>query len=465
MAESAESKSAKAKDMEINNEDHELLAEIMGHGGDGSELFGNDADVFLRNGSGSGETQAGNADGLALYPQATPAHRHEQMAMMNHGNSEMHSFLDDMFTNSSLGHGQPVTESNLTKNMMGNHYEQNLESDIASSLYNSRHPSVSMEHGTAGHPEMLFHQNDNSISSFSESFYGSSLDSSISEVSSINSFMSGNSFPAPLPHQIDENSILVNNNMSPSGFRDSIRPGSFLSTSLRAPSSMSRQMRNPSYNDSGIPMTVGSVPKNATSHMTPDEKLKRKREFHNAVERRRRELIKQKIKELSKLVPPSLLNYDADGNQIKSNRVTILDKSVEYLEYLLYVIDIQKRKREALQEKIAQLSSLSSRTTDDLGMGPRKMTNLPQRISSQATLKANTFNEEKIIDTRGIPDTRGISASQAHTDNPLEDFNHNHVDFNATHTDFNNNINDDLQQFLSGDLMEAEDNAKLMFNP
>lgn len=93
------------------------------------------------------------------------------------------------------------------------------------------------------------------------------------------------------------------------------------------------------------------------------------------------------------------------------------------------------------------------------------MTNLPQRISSQATLKANTFNEEKIIDTRGIPDTRGISASQAHTDNPLEDFNHNHVDFNATHTDFNNNINDDLQQFLSGDLMEAEDNAKLMFNP
>lgn len=409
----------------MQSEDRALLEELM-------EASFNDADVFLRGGEESLDMQE-----FQGYPQATPAHRHEQLAYENNNGV---SYLDDMFTGLDQEH------------VIGHDHSRQA------SISNQQDSSTG-NIGVNGHINdtgMLFQQyqsqmsgaTNGSLASLPDSFYGSSLDSNVSEVSSMHSFTSGSGH---MPQQIDENSILMNS-MSPSSFRDTIRPGNFLSTSLRTPSSMTRAARQPSFTDGSVSqshmnmLSVGSVPKNVTSMLTPDEKLKRKREFHNAVERRRRELIKQKIKELSKLVPPSLLNYDSEGNQIKSNRGTILDKSVEYLEYLLYVIEVQKRKREALTDKIEQLTILRNKmnNTDNIE------TNIPPRVSSQATLKANDFKQSH-YDSQ---DTESFNQQNSMQDN-----------YDEIPTNNNNEAtqHDDLQEFLSGDLVEAEDNAKMMF--
>ncbi|KAL3234369.1 Retrograde regulation protein 3 [Nakaseomyces bracarensis] len=418
----------------MQSEDQELLAELM-------EASFNDADVFLR---GAGESL--DMQEFQGYPQVTPAHRHEQLAYENNGVS----YLDDMFTGLDqehvIGHEHGRQESISNQNNAGHMRENGVSNGVGGG-----NSDVNMNRDTnvpgVNDAGLLFQQyqsqmsgaTNESLASLPDSFYGSSLDSNVSEVSSMHSFTSSGQL---MPQPIDENSILVNR-MSPSSFRDTIRPGNFLSTSLRTPSSMTRQARQPSFTDGSVSqshmnMLVGSVPKNVTSMLTPDEKLKRKREFHNAVERRRRELIKQKIKELSKLVPPSLLNYDSEGNQIKSNRGTILDKSVEYLEYLLYVIEVQKRKREALQDKIEQLTILRNKMNNEPN-------NLP-RVSSQTTLKANDFKHDQ-YDSQNF--------------NPHENTQMNDVDM--THNNPENSQHDDLQEFLSGDIVEAEDNAKLMF--
>ncbi|KAI5968703.1 RTG3 [Candida margitis] len=119
-----------------------------------------------------------------------------------------------------------------------------------------------------------------------------------------------------------------------------------------------------------------SVP---TKQLSKEEKLKRRREFHNAVERRRRDLIKERIKELGIIVPPSLLNpqlsavqtlqqknniNSSDLNDLissikvketKPNKSTILNKSVEYINHLNYVLRQQELSRNQLCKQIKQL--------------------------------------------------------------------------------------------------------------
>lgn len=116
-----------------------------------------------------------------------------------------------------------------------------------------------------------------------------------------------------------------------------------------------------------------------TKQLSKDEKLKRRREFHNAVERRRRDLIKERIKELGLIVPPSLLNpqlcavqmlqrhsslnSDEINNLISSikvketkpNKSTILNKSVDYINHLKYVLDQQDKTRDLLATKIEEI--------------------------------------------------------------------------------------------------------------
>lgn len=401
----------------MQSEDQELLAELM-------QASFNDADVFLRGGRPSLDMQE-----FEGYPQVTPAERHEQLAFENSGVS----YLDDMFTGLDQEHamGHDHSRQASISNRDDADVPGRLNGNDAGILF--KQYQSQMSGATSG-----------SLASLPDSIYGSSLDSNVSEVSSMQSFTSG-SGGQHLPQQIDETSILMNP-MSPSSFRDTMRPGNFLSSSLRTPSSMTRAARQPSFTDGSVSqshmnmLSVGSVPKNIASILTPDEKLKRKREFHNAVERRRRELIKQKIKELSKLVPPSLLNYDSEGNQMKSNRGTILDKSVEYLEYLLYVIEVQKRKREALQDKIEQLTILRSEMNND---EPN-----PPRVSSVATLKANDFK-------------LGQHDYDSQKEQPSDEIQKSFDGKNSNHNITTHN--EDLQEFLSGDLVEAEDNAKLMF--
>lgn len=113
-----------------------------------------------------------------------------------------------------------------------------------------------------------------------------------------------------------------------------------------------------------------------TRLLSKEEKLKRRREFHNAVERRRRDLIKEKIKELGVIVPPLMLNPQLCAVQLlllssnpevsdlislvkvketKPNKATILNKLVDYIQHLKYVLEQQDRERERLQQKLNSL--------------------------------------------------------------------------------------------------------------
>lgn len=116
----------------------------------------------------------------------------------------------------------------------------------------------------------------------------------------------------------------------------------------------------------------------ATKQLSKEEKLKRRREFHNAVERRRRDLIKERIKDLGFLVPPSLLNPQLCAVQnlqrnsqlnsreindllasikvkeTKPNKSTILNKSVDYIIHLKYVLEQQDNIQNDLIQKIQE---------------------------------------------------------------------------------------------------------------
>lgn len=113
--------------------------------------------------------------------------------------------------------------------------------------------------------------------------------------------------------------------------------------------------------------------------LTKEEKMKRRREFHNAVERRRRDLIKERIKDLGVLVPPSMLNpqltavqamqrnslfssreineliINVKAKETKPNKSTILNKSVDYIVHLEDILRRQRAAREELERKIAEV--------------------------------------------------------------------------------------------------------------
>ena len=82
-----------------------------------------------------------------------------------------------------------------------------------------------------------------------------------------------------------------------------------------------------------------------TKHIDQLEKRRKRRESHNAVERRRRDLINDKIRELSVLVP--------DCNQDdKLNKGTILCKSVDYIRALSENYRVLNEKVEKLEQEL-----------------------------------------------------------------------------------------------------------------
>lgn len=124
-----------------------------------------------------------------------------------------------------------------------------------------------------------------------------------------------------------------------------------------------------------------------SKQLTQEEKAKRRREFHNAVERRRRDLIKEKIKELGQLVPPSLLTPQVCAVQTllkqphlnskeikeliamvkvkeaKPNKAVILMTSVDYIRHLKLVSERQITRRAELEREIAELEGQTTSGT------------------------------------------------------------------------------------------------------
>ncbi|KAJ2628317.1 Cell morphogenesis protein PAG1, partial [Coemansia sp. RSA 1290] len=78
------------------------------------------------------------------------------------------------------------------------------------------------------------------------------------------------------------------------------------------------------------------------------EKRRRRRESHNAVERRRRDNINDRIHELYELLPESIIDLS-----VKPNKGVILKKSVEYIHQLNQIIQSQSMRIQELESGLS----------------------------------------------------------------------------------------------------------------
>jgi hypothetical protein len=90
------------------------------------------------------------------------------------------------------------------------------------------------------------------------------------------------------------------------------------------------------------------------------EKRRRRRESHNAVERRRRDNINEKIQELSTLLPDL---YVDSAN--KPNKGMILRKSVDYIRRLQSMYEQERNRNSKLETQVRELSSQSGLPIDN----------------------------------------------------------------------------------------------------
>ena len=226
---------------------------------------------------------------------------------------------------------------------------------------------------------------------------------------------------------------------------------------------------------------------NSSKQLSKEEKLKRRREFHNAVERRRRDLIKERIKDLGLLVPPSLLNpqliavqtfqktAQLNSNEInellstikvketKPNKSTILNKSVDYVNHLQYVLQQQEKAMEELSNKIdasiPQMGGASmgknsntnnvdnhNNTIDNNGNSNQNNPNFLQDFQEQSkygqrNLNQQSFNDDqfqlsiKTEDQQFDPDEFFLEVITGSNDNNSQDNN------NINNNGFNNGSN------------------------
>ncbi|KAG0376024.1 hypothetical protein BGX24_008368 [Mortierella sp. AD032] len=116
----------------------------------------------------------------------------------------------------------------------------------------------------------------------------------------------------------------------------------------------------------------GSEPKGNNRAVLLNEKRRRRRESHNAVERRRRDNINEKIQELSTLLPEC---YVDTAN--KPNKGVILRKSVDYIRHLQQLVANQTSRNQELEAQLQGKSTLSN------GMGSNGLGGGLQGGSSQ----------------------------------------------------------------------------------
>lgn len=213
------------------------------------------------------------------------------------------------------------------------------------------------------------------------------------------------------------------------------------------------------------PSSLGAAPRNMESkqHLMA-EKKRRRRESHNAVERRRRDNINEKIKELSELLPEQYLTAAAEssskGNAKDDNRPhkgTILALSVEYIRKLQLVIDEQNHKELEHQQTINDLETR-------LGITPTEFTyTTAEKALSRLGLRPieeSPFEEEQLdeqdpsqapsqksssISAKPTPDTSQQGYDDPSTSEFIADYGNTNNGFSY---DNNAYINDFDQPFL-----------------
>lgn len=163
-----------------------------------------------------------------------------------------------------------------------------------------------------------------------------------------------------------------------------------------------------------LPGAMHNQPPVSTKQLSKEEKLKRRREFHNAVERRRRDLIKERIKDLGFLVPPSLLNPQLCAVQnlqrnsqlnsreindllasikvkeTKPNKSTILNKSVDYIIHLKYVLEQQDKSQHDLTQ---QIEEIEARLNNGKPQGNIDMSNMTNQSQPSSDIKLESQDE------------------------------------------------------------------------
>lgn len=391
------------------------------------------------------------------YGENTPAQQHESLLYANDNNDKMrfsqHTSRSDLHLDDRYSYSEVATPSDgvpagvQMKSAAASIWRGSPAGELQQEQHlQSLEPQISDSTRQQVPFSEFFTRTDDASLGFTDNL-GSSLGSSLYTEVLTPSYSSSvpyqpQSFSGPASHLLPSTGV-----RSPSS---SLRAGSYLAGSMRNTSANTPRTRHASISNSISNSIEGLLPGN----MPQEDRLKRKKEFHNAVERRRRELIKLKIKELGTIVPPSLLNYDTNGKQVKPNKSIILNKTVEYLEYLLQVLESQDRKKIQLLNTLQELQGRSKIIKMQQQLQQQEQQQQEQQEQQQhqpltmgLTPPNNEFDDlsSKIIDTRAKPSQSPLtSVPWSNQENPPP-------------------MNDDLQQFLSGDLIEAEDNAKLIF--
>lgn len=229
----------------------------------------------------------------------------------------------------------------------------------------------------------------------------------------------------------------LNNLVSPASPFDGLPDssyGSYDDSFLRSP------LNSPSFKSIGSPSSLAHL--NPKSALSKESKLSRRRELHNAVERRRRDLIKEKIKELGSLIPPTMM-YDSSkqksAKDVKVNKNVILQKSIEYMMYLQEILDAQDRKITEMQEEIENLN------LNDTGVQNR----------FEASVNNNT--EFAISNTEN-------SSTTNHNNDFANDSNSNSFlnMVNGSGSAANGNVNFDLAAFSENNIPKSDSKLKFM---
>jgi Helix-loop-helix DNA-binding domain len=128
------------------------------------------------------------------------------------------------------------------------------------------------------------------------------------------------------------------------------------------------------------------------------EKRQKRRESHNAVERRRRDNINEKIQELAAIIPDEFMTpasaihgqssplgaspatHHAPDGTIKHNKGIILRKSVDYIRSLQDVVKESQRRAKRLEEEVKRLGG-DPKSVDQDESRRESMTNLEDEES------------------------------------------------------------------------------------
>lgn len=335
-------------------------------------------------------------------------------------NQESTSFLNPQYFS------PPNSRSNF--NPLNSIAEDSLSSSFNNSSYHSRHGSISV-----APPTNMYNETNNNFdmnagsylspptnSQFMSPPTNSNYDNSFDTLVSPNYNASGSYLNSP-PSNYQSMRVPNNNNLSTS------IPNNGLKTNMLSPPNTSGHFGTsaPSttsidqYNNLHSHLTNPGV---STKQLTKEEKLKRRREFHNAVERRRRDLIKERIKELGLLVPPSLLNPQLSAVQTlqksselnskeinellssikvketKPNKSTILNKSVDYINHLKYVLEEQDKAKSNLEIQIKSIEERLGTTTISNDQKNFQSNHQPQQQNfNQGSLGDDFFNPDEFF--------------------------------------------------------------------